>query len=250
MISKRALGLGLVDPASRTRASREIGSLVVLVAALVALFLVLETHYRGSLGSPTREENPLLEPSPAAVPAGGKLGFRLAGPFSPAEESRFRALAESLARRYRVSQEVTFDLIGIAHQVGRHLELDPLLILAVIAVESGFNPIAESVAGAKGLMQVIPKYHTEKLLEFGGERAIFDPAANIVIGAQILKDMIRRTGSVGIALQMYAGALGEGDDQYTSKVLNEKQRLQRVLAQARGPGAAGPTGSSAKPRPE
>jgi soluble lytic murein transglycosylase-like protein len=147
-------------------------------------------------------------------------------------EGRYRALAEFLARRYRVSEDVTFDLVTFAHGAGHQLGLDPLLIIAVMAVESRFNPIAESVAGAKGLMQVIPKYHAEKLQEFGGEQAVFDPETNILVGSQILKEYLRRTGSMNAALQMYAGAAAnDGDDAYTAKVMNERQRLQQVVNQ-------------------
>jgi soluble lytic murein transglycosylase-like protein len=140
-----------------------------------------------------------------------------------------------VANRYRISQDVAYDLVRVAHQAGNQLKLDPLLIIAVIAVESRFNPIAESVTGAKGLMQIIPKYHTDKLEEFGGEQAVFDPAANIQVGAQILKEYLRLTGNLGSALQMYAGALGDSEDQYTNKVLSEKSRLQQALAQTRAP---------------
>src|SRR5690606_23780012 len=99
--------------------------------------------------------------------------------------------------RYRVSQEVAFNLVAVAHKAGRELQLDPLLIIAVISIESSFNPIAESVAGAKGLMQIIPKYHGDKLSEFGGPEAIYDPVINIHVGAQILKEYIRITGNLG-----------------------------------------------------
>jgi soluble lytic murein transglycosylase-like protein len=145
-----------------------------------------------------------------------------------------------VAKRYRVSQDVSFDLVSLAHQEGNRFQLDPLLIIAVIAIESRFNPIAESGAGAKGLMQIIPKYHTDKLEEFGGEQAVFDPATNIQVGSRILREYIRRTGNIGIALQMYAGALGDTEDQYTTKVLNERRRLQQVLSsppRASSPGA-------------
>lgn len=148
-------------------------------------------------------------------------------------EGRYRALADFLARRYRVSEDVTFDLVTFAHAAGHQLGLDPLLIIAVMAVESRFNPIAESVAGAKGLMQVIPKYHPEKLQEYGGERAVFDPQTNILVGSQILKEYLRRTGSMNAALQMYAGAANDEQDVYTTKVMSEKQRLQRVVNQSK-----------------
>jgi soluble lytic murein transglycosylase-like protein len=142
-------------------------------------------------------------------------------------------LADFLARRYRVSEDVTFDLVSFAHAAGHQLGLDPLLIIAVMAVESRFNPIAESVAGAKGLMQVIPKYHPEKLQEYGGEGAVFDPRTNILVGSQILKEYLRRTGSMNAALQMYAGAANDEQDVYTTKVMNEKQRLQHVVNQSK-----------------
>jgi soluble lytic murein transglycosylase-like protein len=145
------------------------------------------------------------------------------------EDSRLKALAEFLARRYKVSQSVTLDLVTIAHGAGQQLGLDPLLIIAVMAIESRFNPIAESVAGAKGLMQVIPKYHVEKFRAFGGEQyAVFDPETNIRVGARILKEYLSRTGHLESALQMYAGALDDDEDTYTGKVMNEKQRLQQV----------------------
>jgi soluble lytic murein transglycosylase-like protein len=150
-----------------------------------------------------------------------------------AEEARSRALSEFVARRYRVSQDAAFDLVTLAHSAGHQLHLDPLLIVAVIAVESRFNPIAESRAGAKGLMQIIPKYHGDKLEEFGGEQAVFEPAANIHVGARILKEYLRRTGNLGIALQMYAGALADDEDQYTRKVLNERHRLLQVVSPSR-----------------
>ena len=151
---------------------------------------------------------------------------------SAREESRRHALSEFLARRYKVSQAVTLDLVTIAHAAGHEIGLDPLLIIAVMAVESRFNPIAESVAGAKGLMQVIPKYHTAKFEEFGGEKSVFDPETNILVGSQILKEYMARTGSLKGGLQMYVGSSSDDDDVYTGKVMTEKQRLQQVLRKA------------------
>jgi hypothetical protein len=156
-----------------------------------------------------------------------------ATPRADPNEGRYRALAEFLARRYRVSEDATFDLVSFSHAAGQQLGLDPLLIIAVIAVESRFNPIAESVAGAKGLMQVIPKYHPEKLKEFGGEQAVFDPQTNIFVGSKILKEYLSRTGSITSALQLYAGAANDLQDVYSSKVMNEKQRLQQVVNQSK-----------------
>jgi soluble lytic murein transglycosylase-like protein len=215
------------------RSVRKIVAIMALAASVAALGLIVESHYGQRLFG-----DPLQQPYAAQSAAGSGLGADATG-LTPLEENRYRVLSEYVARRYRVSQDMAFDLVGLAHKAGRELQLDPLLIIAVISVESGFNPIAESVAGAKGLMQIIPKYHGDKLEEFGGPGAVFDPATNIQVGAQILKEYIRRTGNVGIGLQMYAGALGDEGDQYTNKVLGVKQRLQQVESQLlRGPAAA------------
>ena len=74
-----------------------------------------------------------------------------------------RALAAHLSRRFFVAQSEAGRFVAVAYRAAQEVGLDPLLVLAVIAVESRFNPIAESVAGAKGLMQIIPKFHHAKL---------------------------------------------------------------------------------------
>ncbi|MBI3045581.1 MAG: transglycosylase SLT domain-containing protein [Betaproteobacteria bacterium] len=224
--------------------SRRFVSVLALFASVAALVLIVESQY-GQRPFGESLQGPLDAISRASH-ADAKRGQPAV--LSRTEESRHRALSEFVARRYRVSQEVAFDLVGLAHRVGQDLQLDPLLIIAVIAVESSFNPIAESVAGAKGLMQIIPKFHGDKLGVYGGEQAVFDPATNIQVGARILKEYIRLTGNVGIALQMYAGALNDNDDQYTSKVLGVKQRLHYVASQSPGRPAPQPAVRTASAR--
>jgi hypothetical protein len=215
--------------------SRKLGSILVLLASVAALTLILADHGSREWFGPSEARIVPSVPAPAA--RDGERQARADAAPVQAEESRYRALSEFVARRYRVSQDAAFDLVTLAHGAGSQLHLDPLLIIAVIAVESRFNPIAESSAGAKGLMQIIPKFHGDKLEEFGGEQAVFEPAANIHVGARILKEYLRRTGNLGIALQMYAGALADDEDQYTRKVLNERHRLVQVVS----PSPARPT---------
>lgn len=149
-----------------------------------------------------------------------------------AHEREQRAVAEFIARRYRVAEAASSAFVSTAYRVGRELSVDPLLILAVMAVESRYNPVAESSMGAMGLMQVIPRYHPEKLLGHGGEHALLDPDVNIHVGAQILREYMRRFGETEAALQQYAGAADEPTAQYSGKVLAEKARLQQFLARA------------------
>jgi Transglycosylase SLT domain len=148
-----------------------------------------------------------------------------------ADNPKYRALVSYLSRRYRVAPDATQQLVSVAYGAGQEVGLDPLLILAVMAIESRFNPIAESLVGAKGLMQVIPKHHQDKLMERGGEEAVLDPETNIFVGARILKDYIRRTGSLEAGLQFYNGSLADPSSQYAQKVIAEKERLQQAVRQ-------------------
>jgi soluble lytic murein transglycosylase-like protein len=140
----------------------------------------------------------------------------------------YRALAMQVAKKYRVAADAAEPLVHEAFATGRSIGVDPLLILAVISVESRFNPIAESDFGARGLMQVVPRFHLDKLAHHGGQDAVLDPRTNIRVGATILKEYIQRMGSVEAGLQMYAGALDDPNTAYAQRVMVEKQWLQRV----------------------
>jgi soluble lytic murein transglycosylase-like protein len=147
-------------------------------------------------------------------------------------DSRQQRLVRHLARRYRVATEVVEKLVSGAYMVGREMGVDPMLILAVVSIESSFNPIAESSYGAKGLMQVVPRFHQDKLADHGGAETIFDMRINMAVGTQILKDYIRHTGSLENGLQMYGGAMDDDTFTYSQKVLGERDRLHQVLGGA------------------
>jgi soluble lytic murein transglycosylase-like protein len=134
-----------------------------------------------------------------------------------------------LSKRYRVAGDAANMLVSTAYSTAKEIKLDPLLILAVMAIESGLNPFAESPVGAKGLMQVMAKVHHDKFEEVGGAQAALNPVANIRVGAQILKDYVTRTGSVEGGLKTYVGAgASDNDSGYGSKVLAEYRRLKQV----------------------
>jgi|EP01034_Spumella_vulgaris_P044730 soluble lytic murein transglycosylase-like protein len=136
-----------------------------------------------------------------------------------------------LSKRYRVAGDATNMLVSTAYLTAREIKLDPLLILAVMAIESGLNPFAESPMGAQGLMQVMSKIHHEKFQDMGGVQAALNPVANIRVGSLILKDYVTRGGSVEAGLKTYVGAAAfETDDGYGSRVLAEYKRLKQVSA--------------------
>jgi len=163
------------------------------------------------------------------VVAAGPIQARAETPL----EREQRAVTEFIAKRYRVADTAIASFVSSAYRAGAQHSVDPLLILAVMAVESRYNPVAESGMGAKGLMQVIPKFHLEKLLDHGGEHALLEPDVNIVVGTQILREYTRRLGDLEAALQMYAGALDEPTAQYAGKVFAERARLEILRQKAR-----------------
>ena len=140
-----------------------------------------------------------------------------------------------VSRRYRVAPEALVPIFEAAQAVGRERRLDPLLIIAIIGIESRFNPFAESVVGAKGLMQVIPGYHLDKVPQGAGEQPFLDPVTNIQVGVHVLEEAIRWRGSLTAGLQHYGGASDDPETRYANKVLAEKERLEQ--AARRGPAA-------------
>ncbi|CAM8654738.1 LT_GEWL_like domain containing protein [Comamonadaceae bacterium] len=141
------------------------------------------------------------------------------------------AVAYWLSKKYNVAPEPLSALVAEAYETGQRSKLDPTLILAVMAVESGFNPFAQSHVGAQGLMQVMTKVHSDKYEGFGGKLAAFDPVSNLRVGVKVLKECIARAGSIEGGLKFYVGAANlETDGGYAAKVLAEHARLQSVAA--------------------
>jgi hypothetical protein len=139
------------------------------------------------------------------------------------------AVAYWLSKKYSVAPEPISALVAEAFDIGAKTKIDPTLILAVMAVESGFNPFAQSAVGAQGLMQVMTKVHSDKYENFGGKLAAFDPVSNLRVGAKVLQECIGRAGSVEGGLKYYVGAANmEDDGGYAAKVLAEHSRLQQV----------------------
>lgn len=207
-----------------------LASLMALMLSAVALVISLQGRH-ATVVQPVVEEPAPLQPfvaDPVAVVATAAPAPepRAAAP----EERKIRAMSDYLGKRYFVSAEAIQRLVEMAFAVGHEVNLDPLLILAVMAVESRFNPIAESNAGAQGLMQVIPKYHADKLPDSQPDASFLNPSVNVRVGAKVLKDYIGRSGGdLQTGLQMYNGSPWDTTAQYASKVIAEKERLRQVL---------------------
>lgn len=219
------------------------------VIGLVALAVMALAFFRPSLLDDIKELSPFATESSDPVPA-DEVAFaamlELPQPkfattaavtdLAAAPTVEQQRVTRWLAKRYRIAGSASKMLVGAAFESANAVKLDPLLILAVMAIESRFNPFAESSVGAQGLMQVMSRIHHDKFNDHGGPTAALNPVANIQVGARILKDMIRHSGSVEGGLKLYVGAGNmENDGGYAGKVMAEHARLQAVAAGKRVP---------------
>ncbi|MDB5732874.1 MAG: lytic transglycosylase [Variovorax sp.] len=141
------------------------------------------------------------------------------------------AVAYWLSKKYRVAAEPLSVLVSEAYDIGDRTRLDPTLILAIMAIESSFNPFAQSTVGAQGLMQVMTRVHGDKYESAGGTLAAFDPVTNLRVGVRVLQECIARAGSIEGGLRYYVGAGNLVDDGgYPAKVMAEHLRLKQVAA--------------------
>jgi len=153
-----------------------------------------------------------------------------------------------LSKKYRVAPEPLSVLVAEAYDIGERAKIDPTLILAIMAIESSFNPFAQSSVGAQGLMQVMTRVHTDKYQSFGGHFAAFDPVSNLRVGVKVLQECIARAGSVEGGLRYYVGAANLPDDGgYAAKVLAEHFRLRQVAGGRAMPTNPPPTLSTQAP---
>ena len=159
------------------------------------------------------------------------------------------AVAYWLSKKYRVAAEPLSVLVAEAYGIGKRTKIDPTLILAIMAVESSFNPFAQSQVGAQGLMQVMTRVHGDKYESAGGTLTAFDPVTNMRVGVKVLQECITRAGSLEGGLRYYVGAANlEDDGGYASKVMAEHERLRQV-ANGRSPSTATPPSVRAQPIP-
>ena len=225
----RDVGAGLLDISHNSLA------LLGLVVVAVALFaggreeirVLAEQQALDWLQARQAAREPAAEPTVDAEPDAVARATAADPKSLPRQQA---AVAQWLSKRYRVAPEPVSRLVLEAWSVGHRLGLDPTVILAVMAVESSFNPFAQSAVGAQGLMQVMTRVHDDKYEAFGGIRAAFDPVANLRVGVQVLKECIARAGGLEGGLRAYVGATNLPEDGgYVGRVLLERGHLLQVL---------------------
>lgn len=124
------------------------------------------------------------------------------------------------------NQEMIQQIVVTAFQESGERQVDPLLTLAVITTESRFDYMATSPSGAKGLMQVIPYWHKDKISAV----EVYNPSANIKAGTKILREYLNASnGDVNKALLMYNGSVGIPGANYDKRVLQHRAELSRFI---------------------
>ena len=137
-----------------------------------------------------------------------------------------RAVADFFEKKYKLDRAKIEEYVSNTVLIAKEVNIDPVLLLAVISVESNFNPLTKSQAGAEGLMQVMTSIHKDKYALYGGTTDAVKPEVNIRVGAYILKYLIATSGSLRNGLKYYVGAANaENDGGYTDKVMAERNRL-------------------------
>jgi hypothetical protein len=206
----------LLKPSAASRLARH--------ALIFVCWLTVIALGNVSMGDPLGS---YLRESSAAAVAGGEEVAEAGGALQTSTLTPLmQGALVSASRSYRVSRIALQPVFEAAQRIGKERNIDPLLIVAIIGVESGFNPHAESPMGALGLMQVIPRFHMDKLPEgVSGQQAFLDPVINVRAGVLVLEEAVRRRGSLIGGLQHYAGS-SDSEGAYANKVLAEKQRLE------------------------
>lgn len=165
---------------------------------------------------------PMAQPVPVLTPA------KLAEVRSEAEKG---ALARFIVVEYKTTRDLAARIVNAAYAAGARYQLQPSLLLAIISRESTFNPRATSGYGAQGLMQVVPRFHMDKLQEVRAtyaQASLYHPETNIDVGARILAEYIDAESSLQRGLQKYSGRA----PRYIEKVMEEHDAFERVRNEA------------------
>ncbi len=143
------------------------------------------------------------------------------------DELKKQAQARYLAKKLKKDVAHVRPYVDLAWaEASRREFVDPELLIAIIQKESEFHPKAKSRYGAQGLMQVVRRWHHDKLHP---SESLYDPVVNIRVGAEVLEEYLAQAGGdMNRALRKYSGnARG-----YVNTVLKETRALARIAEQA------------------
>lgn len=139
-------------------------------------------------------------------------------------------LAFNLRRDFGVEATLANRIVHAAREASSATRMPLTLLLAVMAVESGFKPSARNKSD-QGLMQVNPEYHQQEIRALRSPDELIKIDTNVKVGARILRGYVaQEAGKIYPALRRYNG-LGKANN-YPERVLNTKRHFDRLLADA------------------
>lgn len=143
-------------------------------------------------------------------------------PHQRSVEQRKRDITRYLAATYKQHTEVVRMYVDLAfRESAKHPGVSPELAIAVMTKESSLIAHANNSYGAQGLMQVVRRWHPEKVRR---EESLLDPRVNVRVGTQILQQYIKEKGQIELALVKYSGnAPG-----YADFVMRQTKLLQAI----------------------
>lgn len=151
------------------------------------------------------------------------------------KQNKIALLTDYIVNGYQVSESKAHKIVYEAFHISEQKGIDPLLLLAITAVESSFNDKAKNSSGAVGLVQALPRAHPEKIREIklnGG--SVYGIRNNLSLGAQIYKEYLDSSkGNQTIALQRYNGSLKDGNRTYSKKVMAALKPMKKVVGKHR-----------------
>jgi hypothetical protein len=166
--------------------------------AAVRLWLVGVLVLGGALGLPTPGQGKILR----YVDANGVIWFTNLP--TPRDEPGTPPAGTTAKRQGRLQRLRQLPYLTEVEQIARQHHLSPHLVSALMAVESGFDPGAQSPKGARGLMQLMPL-----IAQYYRVYNPYDPRQNIAGGVHFLSDLLKIfDNQLPLALAAYNG--GEG----------------------------------------
>lgn len=155
-------------------------------------------------------------------------------PEAQPEDARIAEILEFLgSRRTALTPRELRRLSRVILRESERHDLDPWLVMSVMAVESGFYNFAVSHVGALGLMQVMPATGEELAGRLGiawrGPQTLFDPVLNVRIGVAYLRELSDRYGRLPVALAAYNWGPGRIDSKLRRGVPLPEEYVRLVL---------------------
>lgn len=143
------------------------------------------------------------------------------------KEQKIKNISYYISARYNLNEDKVDNIVRVSFEESEKHDIDPLLILSIVGVESMYDRFAKSKKGAIGLTQVMPRYHKSKISEIKKQDLdLFSVKGNITVGIKVIKEYLGlANGNVPKALQMYNGSTSDKKQRYSKKVLKKRKSL-------------------------